>query len=237
MNEELEEQAALYALDLLDGAERSAFESRLAADEQLQKFTDALRENAALLAHSAPPMQPPAELQEKIAAALRAERRFALPRVPTPAPSFPWLPWALAAGLAIGCVVLIADRAETKKQLTKLEERNAFTQLRLASLASKLASAPDATAAIVWDASRQEGVLKVSNIPANAEDRDYQLWIVDPDQKNPIDAGTFHLSEQETHSIPFKPKAPVSSATAFAVSLERKGGVAVAEGPMVLVGK
>lgn len=232
MNEELEEQASLYALDLLEGAEGAAFEARLASDPQLRAQVDDFRASAAQLAHTAAPRTPPAALEAKILTAIRAGASAA-PR----SPAFSWFPWALAACLALGCVFLVADRAQNKRQIARLEQRNAFAQLRIATLASQLENAPEAIAAVVWDGARQEGVLKVSNVPANAADRDYQLWIVDPDYPNPVDAGTFHVAQAGTADIPFKPKARVATANAFAVSLERKGGVPKAEGPMVLLGK
>jgi len=37
--------------------------------------------------------------------------------------------------------------------------------------------------------------------------------------------------------LPFKPAQPVTQAAAFAISLEKKGGVPVAVGPIVLLGK
>ncbi|MEP6810148.1 MAG: anti-sigma factor [Chthoniobacterales bacterium] len=232
MSEDLEEQASLYAFDLLEGAERSAFEANLAADSELQAKVDAFRETAALTAHVAPERKLPAHLEGKILNAIRGGTIVAGPR-----PSSSWIPWTLAAALALACVVLIADRLQTKKEIAHLEQRNAFAQLRIATLASQLQTAPDATATVVWDGAAQEGLLKVSNVPANGVDRDYQLWIVDPDYKQPVDAGVFHVAQVGTQSIPFKPKAAVNSASAFAVSLERKGGVPKAEGPMVLVGK
>ncbi len=237
MSEELEEQIALYAFDLLEGDERVAFQARLADNSELRDAVDSSREAAALAAYAAPLRRPPAALEGKILAAIRAES------VPVRQPassssSIVWLPWALAASLALACVILVADRTQTQKKITTLEQRNAFAQLRIATLASQLQTAPDAIGSVVWDAQTQEGVLQVSNIPANAEDRDYQLWIVDPDYKQPVDAGVFHVKGGEvSRSIPFKPHAHIGEASAFAVSLERKGGVPKAEGPMVLVGK
>ncbi len=148
-----------------------------------------------------------------------------------------WLPWALAACLAIACVILFADRTATRERLALLEHRNAFAQLRIATLSSKLEGAPNAGAVVVWDAEKQEGVLKVSDVPPNESNRDYQLWIVDPDQSQPVDAGVFHLSDKGAKEIPFKPKGRVAAADAFAISVEHKGGVAKAEGPIVLIGK
>lgn len=233
MNEELEEQASLYAFDLLEGAEHAAFEARLTSDDELRAQVNALREAAALSAHAAPLRQPPAHLEAKILNAIRGEVAVQRPA----ASSSVWMPWALAACLALGLVILLADRAQTQKQIARLEQRNAFAQLRIATLSSQLQSAPDATAAVVWDETKQEGVLKVSNVPANADDRDYQIWIVDPDYENPVDGGTFHMNKEGATDIPFKARARVSKVNAFAVSLERRGGVPKAEGPMVLLGK
>jgi len=232
MNEQLEEQASLYVLGLLEPEENRAFEAQLANDADLRKHVDALRESAANLAHTAPLRYPPAYLEGKILDAIRAERPVA-----APASSLSWLPWALAACLAIACVVLAAERPKIRQEIARLEKRDVFAQMKIATLASQLESAPRASAIVVWDAEKQEGVLKLTNVPVNDANRDYQLWIVDPEYKQPVDAGAFHVSEEGTTKISFKPKARVNSATAFAVSLERKGGVAKAEGPMVLLGK
>jgi len=74
-------------------------------------------------------------------------------------------------------------------------------------------------------------------LPRNAADRDYQLWLVDPRYKNPVDGGVFHVANDGMLSVAFHPNTPVREAQAFAISLERKGGVTKAEGPIVLLGK
>lgn len=236
MNEELEEQASLYALDLLDPAERTAFEAKLQTDNALQEQVDRFQETAAQWAHAAPLRQPPAHLEAQIAEAIRATNATragaARPRTSTP-----WFPWALAACLAIACVILLADRLQTRKELAQLQTRDAAAQMKIAMLSSQLASAPNASAVVVWDAEKQEGVLKVANVPQTAADRDYQLWIVDPQYGQPVDAGVFNVKDDGATEIRFKPKEKVASADAFAVSLEKKGGVPKAEGEMVLAGK
>ena len=234
MNESLEEQASLYVLDLLEPAEARAFEEQLAANPDLRGEVERLREAAALLAHSAALREPPAQLESQIRQAIRADNVVRAEKNFAP---MSWLPWALAAGLAIACVLLALERKETSRHIARLEKRNLIAQMQITTLASKLESAPSANAVVLWDKEKQEGVLKVANVPPNESDRDYQLWIVDPEYKQPVDAGTFHLGSKESARIPFKPKQHVSSADAFAVSLERKGGVEKAEGPMVLLGK
>jgi anti-sigma-K factor RskA len=98
-------------------------------------------------------------------------------------------------------------------------------------------NAPNANAVVVWDEKKQRGVLKVTELPRNATDRDYQLWLVDPRYKNPVDGGVFHVSNDSALRVPFQPTTPVRNAKGFAISIERKGGVPKAEGPIVLLGK
>ncbi|MDP9004441.1 MAG: anti-sigma factor, partial [Verrucomicrobiota bacterium] len=134
-------------------------------------------------------------------------------------------------------VALNRERDQKAAEIARLEERDSLSQMQIATLSSKLAEAPKATAFVIWDAKNQRGVLTAVDVPANTADHDYQLWVVDPKYQIPVDAGVFSVKNGETTKVVFKPKRPVTSADAFAVSLERKGGVPKAEGPMVLVGK
>ena len=149
-----------------------------------------------------------------------------------------WLPWAIAACLALACAYLVAERAGLRARVTFLEQRDFLAQIQIASLTSQLRSAPEAKAVIVWDERKQRGLLKVTQLPPNDADRDYQLWLVDPRYQNPIDGGVFHVSHDDgTVRLGFQPRTPVRGAKGFAISLERKGGVPKAEGPIVLLGK
>jgi anti-sigma-K factor RskA len=127
------------------------------------------------------------------------------------------------------------EKAETR--IKEIEARDELTKVQVATLTSKLPDAPEATAAVVWDPERQRGVLNTANMPPNATNRDYQLWVVDPRYENPVDAGVFTVEKAGGTKYFFTPKSRITSATAFAISLERKGGVPKAEGPIVLAGK
>jgi len=90
----------------------------------------------------------------------------------------------------------------------------------------------------VWNPEKQEGMLKVEKLPALAANQDYQLWVVDPQYPNPVDGGVFTVDpETGVANVQFKARQPVNAINAFAVTLERKGGVPKAEGPFVLLGK
>jgi anti-sigma-K factor RskA len=111
-----------------------------------------------------------------------------------------------------------------------------LARMKITTLASMLKNSPQALAVAVWDPARQRGVLSVSNLPALAADQDYQLWVVDPQYSSPVNGGIFRVDPTSGEArITFHGDRPVASVAKFAVSLERKGGVPKAEGPMVLL--
>ena len=135
-----------------------------------------------------------------------------------------------------------AQLAETRSQVTRLTNelrtQGDLANLKITALASMLNNSPKAIAVAVWDPAKQEGVLKVEQLPALLPNQDYQLWVVDPQYPNPVDGGVFAVDAQTGAArMPFKARQPVGVVSAFAVTLERKGGVPKAEGPFVLLGK
>ena len=230
MNEQLEEQASLYVLGLLERDELSAFEQRLQSDADLQVVVDQLDAAAAAVAHSAPARALPPELRERVLAQVRARKTMAFLGRSS------WIPWSIAACLALACAYLIAERGGLQKRITHLEQRDIISRIQIAILSSQLGNAPNASAVVVWDGKKQGGVLKAINLPRNEENRDYQLWLMDPRYKDPVDGGVFHLVNEGTLRVPFHPAAPVRDAQRFAVSLERRGGVPKPEGPIILFG-
>jgi anti-sigma-K factor RskA len=111
-------------------------------------------------------------------------------------------------------------------------------EAQITTLASLLRDTPQAKAIAVWDPSHQEGLLQTENLPALRPDQHYQLWVVDPQYPNPVDGGVFVVDPASGCArYAFKSRQKVDKVQAFAVTLERKGGVPKAEGPFVLVGK
>lgn len=262
-DERHEELASLHALGLLDPRERQAFERELASDAHLRRLADELAETAAALALTAPPAAPSAGLKRRVLASIDALAPRSAPgsaaRAPTvtairEAPvraaavhAFPvvrWLPWGIAAIFAICCGLLgqayIAQREALlarEVELAELRDRDVLAQMKIARLASLIEGSPQAVAVAVWDPQSQSGVLNVERLPPIPADRDYQLWVIDPQYPIPVDGGVFHVGEG-TESLRFRFTAdkPIADIAKFAVSLERKGGVPKAEGPLVLLG-
>jgi len=119
----------------------------------------------------------------------------------------------------------------------QLHEQQDLTRLKVTALASLAGNTPEAQAIAVWDPSRETGLLTVAKLPVIADNQDYQLWVVDPAYPNPVDGGVFKPGADGHVVLTFKGNKPIKSVAAFAISLEKKGGVPKAEGPIVMLGK
>lgn len=119
--------------------------------------------------------------------------------------------------------------------LAERPEPGSLAQLQVVPLVFPSGSAQPDLAIVVWDPARQEGELAVAKLPPLAPDKDYQLWISDPQYPRPVSAGIFAIGAVASETrIRFKPDQPVATAARFTISVERKGGVPHAEGPIVL---
>lgn len=124
----------------------------------------------------------------------------------------------------------------TERLVADLRRQADVARLKISSLTSLAGNSPQARAIAVWNPDRQEGVLVVSKLPALSLDKDYQLWVIDPQYPIPVDGGVFTVDPATGDArVTFKPGKNVTTAQVFAVSLERKGGVPKAEGPMMLI--
>jgi anti-sigma factor ChrR (cupin superfamily) len=109
ITEQQQEQASLYVLGALTGAEQDAFGVELRASAELSEFVSTLQQTTGLLAMSAPFVRPPRELKDKI---LRGIETTAS-QVNPPATRHPGVAVASLAGLRF----LSADDTVGWKQL------------------------------------------------------------------------------------------------------------------------
>ncbi len=263
IDERTEEQASLYALGLLSEQEAREFERELRESEELRGFVAQLKRSADLLATSAPSVEPPPHLKQKLLDQIEQRMKIVpLKKAETLfAPA--WFPWAMAACLAVLCAIFFSEnksarqrsarlrdelqelqkqtislRGETdilQNQVAEFRSKDRLSQLRIAMLSSLLASSPKAVAVSVWDNEQQKGVLVVEHLASLPSDKDYQLWVIDSKYPSPVDAGVFTVDEKGAVRFQFQPKSRVNFEK-IAVTLERKGGVAKPEGKMVLLG-
>lgn len=233
--DDLQDQAALYALGALNAGETAAFEAAMSGDVELQAMVREMREAAAGLARSVPAQQPPAELQQRVLRAIALEKQAGPSGRPT-ATSFSWLPWAIAALFLVFCGMLALDRARLQRELADARAADPLSQATLVALTSPTGDHPDAKATVAWQPDRQSGVITINNMPPAGAGRDYQLWAVDANHKDPINAGIIHVEPNGVTRVRFKPEQDASQIKAFAISLEREGGVPKREGPIVMIG-
>jgi anti-sigma-K factor RskA len=244
----MQEQAAAYALGALDAAELPAFETALRADPELRALVRELRAVSEALAGMAPAIEPSPALKERLLRAIEQPLADAPARRSTPA----WIPWGLAAALAlvsigalwrsaelsaqleaqatriheltVGAELARSETSELRLAVEKLRESNRVANFRIALLDSLLAASPKTLAVSVWDNERQDGVFIVRNLKPLPGDKDYQLWIIDPKYPSPVDAGVFQVDAQGNGREDFRAKLPIQAAKQFAVTIERKGG-------------
>ena len=256
IDDALQEQASLYALGLLDAQESRQFEALLRDSAELQALVRDLRAVTEQVAANVPGLEPRPALRSQLMAQIGRRRKPA---------AGSWIPWAVAAGFALVSVGFISQATKLKLQLSaqvrrveeldmslmlaqsengelrhtvaKLRENNRLAAVRIALLDSMVKSDPKAVAVSVWDNERQNGVFIVRNLKPAPADKDYQLWVIDPEYATPVDAGVFQVDNKGDVRQEFHAKLPIAKANQFAVTLEKKGGADVPDTKaMVLAG-
>jgi hypothetical protein len=127
--------------------------------------------------------------------------------------------------------------------LTPAEERAALLaksdSMKITFGATKDPAAAGVSGDVVWDPVTQRGYLHFVGLAANDPKlRQYQLWIFDGgrDKRYPVDGGVFDVPSNATEIVvPIHAALPVLSAKAFAVTVEKPGGVVVSGREHVVV--
>ena len=169
------------------------------------------------------------------AAASLALAVFAWNRSPPPAaPVAPTPPAVVMSPPVSPAVVKPPTPAEERATLLAKSD-----SLKINFGATKDPAAAGVSGDVVWDPVTQRGFLHFVGLAANDPAlRQYQLWIFDGgrDQRYPVDGGVFDVPANATEVvIPIRAALPVLSAKAFAVTVEKPGGVVVSGRQHVVV--
>src|SRR5262249_13301008 len=143
ISDEQQDQAALYALRLLGADEDAEFESELRANAELRDLVRELREAAGNLALTAPLLLPPASLKQRIMGEIAMESKQVVP-MPTRRAPLGWIPWAIAAALAVFCGLLALDRVRLERQLADVRAADSLMQTMFYTLAPSAPAPADA---------------------------------------------------------------------------------------------
>ena len=130
-----------------------------------------------------------------------------------------------------------AESCSVRKGVGSAEGEKCPRRIKIATLKAQIAAYKRATAVVVWDKEQKNGVLQLEKLPPPGQGKDYQLWVIDPKNPQPVSAGILSVPTDGLIRTSFHPAAPIESADAFAISVEKKGGSAKPEGQIIFVGK
>lgn len=143
IDERQEELASLYALDLLEGAERAQFEAEVARDPKLEALVHDLRESSSLLVHTVGSVTPPPELKNRVLRSIetRAARAAAPDEENIIRPPFgfwQFVPWAAAACLALTAGWLAHRESLSRSETSQLQQQQALAAIDLQTTRNQL---------------------------------------------------------------------------------------------------
>lgn len=202
------DDVAAYALDALDGPERTAFEAHLAACERCRTEMAEMADVAAALATVVPPVAPPPALRERVLADARQvspiDAARARPRTAAPRRAFSGAAWlTAAASLALALFAgwgYLRERAEREELAARYEEARIALAERDSLLAGALSPRVETiqltagerapTVRLYWNRQRDVVVLAAADLPSAPAGRTYQLWGIAAGG-TPVSLGTF----------------------------------------------
>ena len=272
--EEFIQLSSEYALGALEGDELRKFEAHLkTASKQELEILSELTSTASLiplaLERSTPSPAVRQSLMQKINLSSRGHeavrQRTEILTQHAPARTRNWIPWGIAASLAMVAVFslfvikLMGTIEKQNRQLAVVEQEKQELQTRLVSLRDELTRKneqlkvlsakqihisimdglkvnPIGYGKIIWDPEKRSAILQVSNLPAVPSDKDYQLWVIKG--KKPISAGVFAVNDTSSNFFKIENLAVTNpkEIAAFAVTLEPKGGMPQPTGDMYMMG-
>lgn len=165
-------------------------------------------------------------------------------------PWFGWLGWAAAATACVALAIsLLSPRTQTDVALKPTPSPTQEEQLspaqkrqRLIETSGQIVTAQwgkgniteleNVTGDVVWSEAKQNGYVRLNGLPKNDVSKEtYQLWIVaeNQDPKTPIDGGTFDVNSDGEVIIPIDVRLRTLGPKAFAVTIEKPGGVVVSK--------
>ena len=258
-HERFEELCTAFVLSSLDPAEQQEFEELLrSANPEEQRLYEDLIKISAHLSLGVSSQTPSPGIKQEI---LNRIQTVGSKGVIAPSDNewetqrYPWYRW-VAAAAAVFLMIAVGMSLYTRHLERELNVKNqTITELtqqvqQKEALLSVLGARdidvvilngqqvnPDGYGKIIWDPKGNRAILQVSNLPPVPKDKEYQLWAIKG--KKPVSAGVFavHAVNQPAFfKVNQLADVSQSSLSAFAITLEPKGGVPQPTGKMYLMG-
>jgi hypothetical protein len=257
---EYQDLAALDAVGALDENEIVALHQHLEECEECQEVERDYQECAAMLALGLDPVKPPDAVRSHILKnMIGSSNVVAFEPAEEPERNAVW--WLGAAALFFIALfgwseLRLRAMREQVTELTaaanaaaensrRLSETNRVlaTQVReLSSPANKTISlvgqavAPTAKAKVFMNERERMAVVFFQDLPANAPDKSYQLWVIRAGATSADPAGTFDAARDGSARVVMRDLPTGTEIKAIAVTLEPKGGLPAPSGEKYLVG-
>ena len=277
ITEESQTTAALYALGALSQHEAQSFENHLSegcavCTDELKEFTGV----AGAIGLASAEATPPPYLRDLLISRIEKEAQTSpsivrfpeqikpashLPAAPRPSFGRSFLPWAVAATVALAAIVSFLAWQDEKQKANLAREQIALLQAESAGLRAQadrqaikaqeveqinavltagnsevipLKVDPAYSAKIYWDRQKNRWLVAV-DLPRPPEGKGYQLWFVTPDAK--ISAGMIKTDETG-HGFNIVDIPPAIGPVAFAaITVEPESGSEQPTSPIYAIGK
>lgn len=243
-HEQYDSIAALDAIGAATPDEANALAAHLPSCVDCRRARDEYGEAASLLTRDLDPVAPPPQLRDRILAAagkdnvVDARDRFNSNR---------W--WMAAAVVFLALwgwrelsIRVMREKVNSREaDIRRLAGQNQILSARNDKLSAEMASlasrdtrtialtgqqvSPSASAKVFLEPQQRRAVVFFYNLPANAADKSYQLWILRGDQPKPQSAGVFDVTQSGSASISIENLPLATEIKGLAVTLEPKGGV------------
>ena len=255
-----EEFEALAALDVIGAAseeEQRILEAHLATCDDCDDSMRELRDAAAAFALQLEPVPPPPSLRTEILAAVAPPQIESEPSTGRGNSPAWWFATAAMLLLALWGWRELGIRSAKEalrnqtSELRQLEEQNQLLSEHNARLSAQLAAvatpgtrtialasatgAPSASAKAFVDPAKRRAVIFFYDLPPNAGDKSYQLWIIRADRPKPQSAGTFDVANGRA-SVMLENLPVGTEIKGLAVTLEPRGGVEAPTAEILLSG-
>lgn len=272
-HDKLKDSIAAYCLGALGQDEQQALESHLDQGcHECQEILTGMSLVVQSMPFSVPGEKPPADLKQRILAAVSAEK-YAAPAVVSElkedvarasrklveAAKRRWMraTWALSFAMVLSIigfgvytqsmqkrVALLENQVVIGGQLVEELESELDRQRRILNVVNSpnirivnldgLDVSPSSQGVVYWNPVQSQAMFYAFNLPQPPSGKEYQLWMLRGNQ--PVDAGVFSLNEQGKGSSAIQTLSDSAALTAFAVTLEPKGGSPQPTGDMYLLG-
>ena len=267
----------LFAMQLLSKEDAEAAAAHIEECPECRREVAEVQGDLALYAHTVDLQSPSAEARDRLLKQVAREKKIVpisvaeepelpirgfgsrsslteedLPQRSFAGKVFPWVGWALAAGMALTAGNLYLQReslrgsvAEQKDQISELttdaatakqvmETMTDRTAMRVTLTKAQTAPVPQARATYV--ASKGTLIFQANNMEPLQTAKVYELWLIPANGGNPIPAGTFHPDERGYASVMMPPLPKGVDAKAFGVTIENEGGSQTPTLPIIMVG-